>query len=137
MKIALIVALLTLLGLNINMAFSAQSLMQPDWSLALLLACLLAHRLSWFWVLPLMLLHDVVLYWSPASSFVMMAVIPLAMRYFDQRIGVSLLHRLLLLLLGVLLMLFDGWPLQASLLTLCLSVPLWHLMARQYAQQAA
>jgi len=134
--IALTVALLALLGLNMNMAFSS-SLMQPDWAMALLLASLLAQRHNWFWALPLILLHDVVLYWSPAASFMVMAVIPLAMIYFDQHLGAGLPQRLLLLLLALLAMLVDGWTLQAALLTMCLCVPVWHLLTRQYAQQAA
>jgi len=134
--IALIVTLLAVLGLGMNMAF-ASSLIQPDWAMALLLASLLAKRHNWFWVLPVTLLHDVVLYWSPAASFMVMAAIPLAMIYFDQHLGAGLPQRLLLLLLALLALPVDGWTLQASLLTLCLCVPVWHVLTRQYAQQPA
>jgi len=134
--IALTVTLLSLLGLNMNLAFSS-SLIQPDWAMALLLASLLAQRHNWLWALPVILLHDAILYWSPAASFMALAVIPLAMIYFDQHLGAGLPQRLLLLLLALLAMLVDGWTLQASLLTLCLCVPVWHVLTRQYAQQAA
>ncbi|EAU53667.1 hypothetical protein [Mariprofundus ferrooxydans] len=134
--ITLTVLLLALLGLNMNMAFSS-SLIQPDWALALLLASLLAKRHNWFWVLPAILLHDVTFYWSLATVFMVVAMIPLAMIYLDQHLGAGLPQRLVLLVLALLAMMADGWTLQACLLTLCLCIPVWHLLTRQYAQQAA
>ncbi|MDX8406369.1 MAG: hypothetical protein R8K50_09520 [Mariprofundus sp.] len=134
--IAVILTLLALLGLCLNMAFSG-SLVQPDWAMALLLASLLAHRHNWFWVMPVVLLHDIVLYWAPASGFIVIVLIPLAMIYLDQHLGAGLPQRMLLLLLSLLIMMSDGWTVPASLLTLCLCVPVWHLLTRQYAQQTA
>ncbi|TLS66969.1 hypothetical protein FE236_04140 [Mariprofundus erugo] len=134
--IAAPVMLFALLGLNMNMAFSS-SLMQPDWALALLLASLVAQRHNWLWVLPLVMLHDAVLYWSLETSFVVFAIIPFAMIYFDQHLGPGLPQRLLLVLLVLLAMFYDGWSADSCLLTLCLCVPVWHLLARRYAQYAA
>lgn len=134
--ITLSVLLLALLGLNMNMAFSS-SLIQPDWAMTLLLASLLAKRHNWFWVLPAILLHDVTLYWSVATVFMVVAMIPLAMIYLDQHLGAGLPQRLVLLVLALLAMMADGWTLQACLLTLCLCIPVWHLLTRQYAQPAA
>jgi len=128
--------IVSVLGLNMNMAFSS-GLIQPDWAMAVLLASLLAHRHNWLWVLPMMLLHDAVFYWQPAMAFLMMVVIPPAMIYLDEHLGAGLPQRLALLVLASLSMLLDGWSLQAGLLTLCLCVPLWYLLTRQYAQQAA
>jgi len=130
------IALLALLGISLNLAF-ASVLMQPDWALALLLASLLAHRHNWVWVLPGVLIHDVVLYWSFSLSFIVMALLPLAMIYLDQHLGAGLPQRLALMVAAVLSLLWPGWGLSACLLTLCLCVPIWHLLTRQYAQQAA
>jgi len=134
--IAITIVLLSLLGISLNLAFSS-TLMQPDWALALLLASLLAHRHNWVWVLPCVLVHDVVLYWSFSLSFIIMALLPLAMIYLDQHLGVGLPQRLALMLAAVLSLLWPDWGLPAVLLTLCLCIPLWHLLTRQYAQQVA
>ncbi len=134
--IAVTIALLALLGISLNLAFSSV-LMQPDWALALLLASLLAHRHNWVWVLPGVLIHDVVLYWSFSLSFIIMALFPLAMIYLDQHLGAGLPQRLALMLVAVFSLLWSGWGLPACLLTLCLCIPVWHLLTRQYAQQAA
>jgi len=135
--IAVTIALLALLGLSLNLAF-ASTLVQPDWALAVLLASLLAHRHNWVWVLPGVLIHDVVLYWSFGVSFLIMAILPLAMIYLDQHLGIGLPQRLTLMLLAVLAsLLWPGWGLSACLLTLCLCIPVWHLLTRRYAQQVA
>jgi len=134
--IGLIVLILAFIGINMNLTFSS-SLTQPDWALALLLASLLARRHNWVWVLPGALLHDITLHWTFSAMLPVLAVIPLAMIYLDQHLGTGLPQRLVLLLLAVLLLLPWGWGLQASLLTLCLCIPAWHMLTRQYAQQPA
>ncbi len=134
--IALMITALALLGISLNLAF-ANALMQPDWSLALLLASLLAHRHNWVWVLPCMLIHDVVLFWSFSSSFFIMALLPLAMIYLDQHLGSGLPQRLALMLVAVLSLLWPGWGLVTCLLTLCLCIPVWYMLTRRYAQQIA
>jgi len=134
--IAITMLLLALLGISLNLAFGG-ALMQPDWALALLLASLLAHRHNWVWVLPAVFIHDVVLYWSLNLNFVMMSALPLAMIYLDQHLGAGLPQRLMLMLAVVLSLLWPGWGLSACLLTLCLCIPTWHMLTKQYAQQAA
>lgn len=127
---------LVLLGLNLNLAF-ATLLAQPDWALALLLASLLAHRSNWIWVLPLAALHDAVLHWTLMATLPVLAAVPLAMIYFDQHLGAGLPQRLVLMVLVALLLLPLGWGVQATLLTLCLCVPLWYLLTKRYAQKTA
>ncbi len=134
--IPLLISLAALLGINLNLAFS-HSLTQPDWAAGALLAALLAHRHNWRWVLPMLCLHDIALYWSLSATLPAMALIPLAMIYFDQHLGVGLPQRLLLLLLAVVTLLLPGWSLPAMLLTLCGTVPLWYLLTRHYAQSPA
>jgi len=134
--IPIIIPILSLLGISLNLAFS-NMLMQPDWALALLLGSLLAHRHNWLWVLPCVLMHDVVLFWSFGASFLMVAMVPVAMIYLDQHLGVGLPQRLFLLLAVVFSLLQPGWGLATCLLTLCLCIPVWHLLTRQYAQQQA
>ena len=134
--IGLIIIVLAFFGISMNLAFSS-SLTQPDWALALLLASLLARRNNWIWVLPGALLHDLILHWTFTVSLPMLAVIPFAMIYFDQHLGPGLPQRFALLLLAVLLLLPWGWGFPACLLTLCLCIPIWHLLTRQYAQEPA
>lgn len=134
--IGLAIASLALLGLSLNLAFST-SLTQPDWALALLLAALLARRHNWVWVLPCIVLHDLVLHWSVGLSAVVVALIPLAMIYFDQHLGAGLPQRIVLMILASISLLYWGWAATALLLTLCLCVPIWHLLTGLYAQKPA
>jgi len=134
--IAIAMLLLAVLGISLNLAF-AGVLMQPDWALALLLASLLAHRHNWGWVLPAVLVHDVIFYGSLNINFIIMGILPLGMIYLDQHLGAGLPQRLMLMLTVVLGLLWPGWSVSACLLTLCLCIPIWHLLTRQYAQQAA
>jgi len=134
--IALMITALALLGISLNLAF-ANAMMQPDWALALLLASLLARRHNWVWVLPGMLIHDVVLFWSFSSSFFIMGILPLAMIYLDQHLGSGLPQRLALMLAAVFSLLWPGLGLAACLLTLCLCIPVWYMLTRRYAQQIA
>jgi len=136
MIIVTVIPLLALLGISLNMAFST-AMSQPDWALALLLASLLAHRNNWLWVLPCALIHDLILYWSFGTIALMMAIIPLAMIYLDHHLGAGLPQRIVLMLAAILTLPALGWDMQAALLTLCLCVPVWHLLTRQYARQAA
>jgi len=80
----------------------------------LLLASLLAHRHNWVWVLPCVLIHDVVLYWSFSTSFLMIAIFPLAMIYLDEHLGSGLPQRLALMLMAVLSLLWPGWGSQLA-----------------------
>ncbi len=134
--IAVAMLLLALLGISLNLAF-AGVLMQPDWALAVLLASLLAHRHNWAWVLPAVLLHDMIFYGEIQINFIIMALLPPAMIYLDQHLGAGLPQRLLLMLAAVTGLLWPGWGVPACLLTLCLCVPIWRLLTRQYAQQTA
>ncbi|GAV20247.1 hypothetical protein MMIC_P1211 [Mariprofundus micogutta] len=134
--IALTVTLISFLGMSLNLAFSA-SLMQPDWALALLLAAILAHRHNWIWVLPCTFLHDVILHWSFGSSFIVMALIPLAMIYFDRHLGPGIPQRVVIMAAAILSLVAWGWAMQAILLTLCLCVPVWYLLTGLYAKATA
>lgn len=134
--IAFVIVALALLGLNLNLAFAAL-LAQPDWALALLLASLLAHRSNWVWVLPAALVHDVVLHWSALATMPVLAVMPMAMIYFDRHLGPGLPQRVILMLLVTMPLLPLGWGLQAWLLTIFLCVPFWYLLTKRYAQYAA
>jgi len=134
--IAVTIILFALLGISLNLAF-AGVLMQPDWALALLLASLLAHRHNWMWVLPAVLLHDIIFYGAININFIIMGILPPAMIYLDQHLGAGLPQRLLLMLAAVLTLLWPGWGISACLLTLCMCIPVWHLLTRQYAQQTA
>ncbi|HXH72080.1 MAG TPA: hypothetical protein VNI58_04620 [Mariprofundaceae bacterium] len=133
--IAAWILLLSLGGLALNLAFS-QSMAQPDWTLSLLLAALLAHRGSWVWVLPATGFHDAVFYWTIWGNLPWLVVIPLLLPHLDERLGPGLPQRLTLLILTSLPMLFLGWSTLAWLLTLGLCVPVWFNLANVYARSA-
>lgn len=125
----------SLVGMAFNLAF-AQILPQPDWSLALLLAALLAHRGAWVWVLPGACVHDAVLYWSLWGCLPFLALIPLMLPHLDYRLGPGLPQRLLMLLLATIPVFSHGWGMSAWLLTLGLCMPLWFQLAKYYEQAA-
>ncbi len=134
--IAAVITLLALIGMALNLAFSG-SLLQPDWSLALLLASLLAHRQNWIWVIPAILIHDFIFYSSFSASFVALLLLPASMIYLDRHLGSGLPQRVVLMFIAGLSLLWPEWGFPATILTICLALPLWHLMTRIYAQQAA
>jgi len=131
MMINITMPLLALVGISLNLAFPI-AMTQPDWAVALLLASLLAHRHNWLWVLPCALIHDLVLYWSIGSITIMMSLIPLAMIYLDQHLGAGLPQRIALMLLIVLVLPSLGWSMQTAVLTMCLCMPVWYLLTKQY-----
>ena len=124
------------MGITLNLAFSSM-LIQPDWAWAILLAAVLAHRRNWLWVLPAALMHEWMLYWSIGSGVFLLALIPLAMIYFDRRLGPGLPQRMLLMVVALSALLLRGVDGQVLLLTLLLVVPCWHVMAGFYAKQSA
>lgn len=130
------VVLLAMLGLSLNLAFST-SMIQPDWAMALLLAGILARRHNWIWVLPCIFIHDIVLHWTVGLSFLVVALIPLGMIYFDQHLGAGLPQRIMMMIVASLTLLHWGWGVTALLLTLLLCVPIWHLLTGLYAQKTA
>ncbi len=134
--IAVSIALLVLLGLSLNLAFSA-SLTQPDWAMALLLAGILARRHNWIWVLPGIFIHDIVLHWSVGLSFAFVALIPFVLIYFDEHLGVGLPQRVVMMIIAPISLFYWGWESTAILLTLCLCVPIWYLLTSLYAQKPA
>lgn len=134
--IALAVSLAAMVGLSFNLAFS-NSLQQPDWAMALLLAALLAHRHNWVWVLPMMMVHDAMLHWSFGVTLIAMAVVPIGMIYFDQHLGPGLPQRVALMILAVLALPLRDWAVADMVLTALCCVPVWYLLTRRYAQAPA
>ena len=130
-----LVLLLSLLGWVLNLAFST-ILIQPDWSMALLLGALLAHRGSWPWVSVAVWLHDLVLHWSSFVSLPWMLLAPLFLLWSDAEIGPSLMQRCVVMIGVITPLWFWGWSFQACLLTLMLCVVVWYWVARSYAQPA-
>jgi len=127
--------LLAVAGLALNLVF-AESLLQPDWSLSLLLGALLAHRGYWPWIFAGTLLHDLVLYWSPFITLPWIMLAPLLMIWSDAQAGPSLVQRLIILGLFGCNLWFWGWLPQAVVLSLLLTIVVWHLVARKHAQPA-
>ncbi|MFQ5582284.1 MAG: hypothetical protein ACE5F3_06655 [Mariprofundaceae bacterium] len=126
--------LLSILGLNMNIGLAG--LLQPDWTLAMLLAALLAHRGSWPWVFPGIFTHDTVLHWSVWVCLPIVLLLPFIVAHMDGRLGPGLPQRLVLMLAATFPLLWWGWSLEQWLLTILLVIPVWHLLARIYARPA-
>jgi len=122
-------------GLGLSLASGGAA--QPDWTLALLLGVLLARRNAWPWILPIMLIHDLTLYWSVWTVFPIACLAPFSMASLDAQLGAGLPQRLALMVLVCLPILWQGAGIIQWLLTLILCIPLWHLAVRYYEHQYA
>jgi len=129
--------LLVLATVGVALSLASGGLLQPDWSLAILLAALLARHSLWPWVLPSLLVHDLALYWTPWGVFPLACLIPSIVRNLDEQIGPGLPQRMAMLLIVSLPMLHYGAGTMQWLLTLLLCMPLWHALARMYDRQYA
>jgi len=131
----LLLLALALTGLSLSLATGG--IMQPDWALAILLGALLARRGAWPWALPALLLHDMVLYWTPWGVFPLACLLPWILVRLDEQIGPGLPQRLVLLLIVSLPMLAHGSGTMQWMLTLLLCIPIWHLLVHLYDRQVA
>lgn len=119
-----------LLGLLFNMSF-ADTVMQPDWSLAILLAVLLSNRSTWFWVLPCVGLHDLILYWSIGVTLPYILFVALVLTYADLRLAPGQPQRWFGLVFGCLPLFIIGVDILSCLLTLTLATWAWSLLSSQ------
>lgn len=117
-----------LLGLLMNMSFSGL-LAMPDWSLAILLAILLSQRSTWYWVLPLIGLHDYLLFWSVWVVFPFATLAALLLMYADVNLAPGQYQRWVGLFLACAPLLFAhvGWL--SWLLTMTLTVWIWSYLS--------
>ncbi|MDQ7004729.1 MAG: hypothetical protein Q9N67_07375 [Ghiorsea sp.] len=117
-----------LLGLFINMSFS-WLLVMPDWSLSILLAMLLSQRSTWYWVLPLIGLHDYLLFCSVWVVFPFAVLSALLLMYADVSLAPGQYQRWASLLLACAPLLFAdvGWL--PWLLTVTLTVWIWSYLS--------
>ncbi len=127
--------LLSVCGMGLSMVLGGAA--QPDWSLALLLAALLAKRESWRWVLPAVFVHDGALYWSVWGAFPVACLLPRTLASLDAQFGAGLSSRLLMLGAVTLPMLGHGCGLRQWLLTVLACIPVWSLMAQFHESRFA
>lgn len=123
--------LATFIGVILNLAF-ASIIVQPDWSMAVLLAAVLAHRGNWPYVALGTGIHDFVLHWSLFACLPWILLTPALIAWSDAQIGANLLQRWFAMLLVISSLFFAGWGLMSCLLTLLLCLVLWHIIARFY-----
>ena len=123
-----ILVCVALLGLCINMSFSGV-LAMPDWSLAILLAILLSQRSTWYWVLPLIGLHDYLLFWSVWVVFPFAVLAALLLMYADIRLAPGQHQRWVGLVMVCTPLLFVGLGWFSWLLTITLTVWLWSYLS--------
>lgn len=120
----------SVIGLFLNLSFNGL-LTQPDWMYAILLAALLSDKSTWYWVLPLVLIHDAVLYWSATITFPITVIIVILLIYSDKRLGSGQQQRWLFLFAGCLPLLIQGISFWDWLLTMMLVVWLWFILSAQ------
>ena len=123
-----ILALAALLGLLLNMSLAGTN-PQPDWSLAILLAIVLSKRSTWYWVLPLIGLHDYLLFWSVWVVFPYAAIAVVLLSYADTRLAPGQPQRWLALVLGCAPLLLAGVDIVSWLMTLTLCTWLWSFLS--------
>ncbi len=120
------VIVLALLGIVANIVTSPGTIV-PDWGGALLIASLAARRHHWKWVFPLLLLHDALLCWSPWPLTLMMVAAGLLLTlHIDMQAGPALLQRLLMVLISLIPMWLQGWPMPSLVLSFLLILALWY-----------
>jgi len=110
-------------------------MMQPDWSLAILLGALLARRSNWPWVLPAVLVHDLMLYWTAWGAFPAACLLPLLLARLDSQIGAGLPQRLAMLIFVTSPMLAYGSGFMQWVLTMLCCIPIWHIAAHLHDRQ--
>lgn len=133
--IAPVILFFSLLGIFINLAMSG-SWVLPDWSAALLLGAILAHRGNWVWVVPAFWVHDLSLHWSSLVCLPFIVLLPLLLAHIDMRIGPALPQRVVLMIAASTPLLFYGWGMIAWLMTLTLCVCVWYILSDFYAEPA-
>lgn len=126
-----LILLLCIAGITCNLAFSGLAV-QPDWSLALLVASMLAHRGNWIWALPGAFVHDLALQWSVWMIVPFLALMPALMAMLDFQAGPGLPQRFFVLMLTTIPLLYWGWGFDAWLLTVLLCLSVWYILARHH-----
>jgi len=111
-------------GVFFNLSFAGM-MVQPDWSLAILVGTLLHNRHAWFWILPYVMFHDLVLYWSLWVTFPYVLVTVMLIFYVDHRLAPGQPQRWFGLVLCCTALLFVGVDIWTWLLTLTLSIAVW------------
>jgi len=117
------------------LSLASGGMMQPDWSLGILLGALLARRSNWPWVLPAVFVHDLMLYWTPWGAFPAACLVPLLLARLDSQIGAGVLQRLAMLVFVTLPMLAHGSGYMQWLLTVLLCIPIWHIAVHLHDRQ--
>jgi len=129
--------LLALAVTGLGLSLATGGLLQPDWTLAILLGALLARRSTWMWVLPGLLMHDLALYWTPWGVFPLACLFPVLVQTLDEQLGPGLPQRMgLLIMMSIPMLVYDAGLIQ-WLLTLLLCIPIWHLLVHMYDSQIA
>ena len=124
---------LALFGLLLTMSFAGQ-FAQPDWSLAILLAILLSKRSTWYWVLPLIGLHDFFLFWSVWVVFPFSVLAAILLAYADTRLAPGQHQRWVSLVLVSIPILFAGIDVLSWLLTITLTIWIWSMLSSKREQ---
>ena len=124
----LYLGLAAFLGLLFNLSFAGQ-FVQPDWCFSILLAVLLSRHETWFWVLPLLGLHDFLMFWSVWVTFPFVLLSTGILMYADTRLAPGQPQRWAALFLSCSPLLLAGLDITSWLLTLTLTIWLWFLLS--------
>ncbi|RMH50531.1 MAG: hypothetical protein D6682_06690 [Zetaproteobacteria bacterium] len=122
----LLPALPALAGILLNL-ITPPTIVVPDWGWAVAVAALAARRHHWLWALPLLLLHDLLLYQEARPLLLPAVAIGLLLvLYIDRQSGPALPQRLLMVIVAATPLAAEGWSPRAIALSLLFAIPLWH-----------
>ncbi|MDQ6963409.1 MAG: hypothetical protein Q9M13_00650 [Mariprofundales bacterium] len=129
--IPLLGSVLAIAGMVLNIS-GTNTVTLPDIGGALLIAAVVARRRHWRWVFPLLILHDMVLYWSALPITLLFVIFALFLVIqVDVRLGAALPQRIVMIVLSHLPMVIEGYTPQAITLSLLLTFVLWYWIREQ------
>jgi len=121
MKAKLIAA--SLAGLLANLAWPAVA--QPDWAAALLVGITLARVQEWPWTIPLLALHDALLFGAGFGVALWAGAAAWSLPRIDQRIGPGSPQRFVWGLFCLLPLAWHGWSATSQLMSVLGLVVAW------------
>ncbi|MDX8394205.1 MAG: hypothetical protein R8K21_06445 [Mariprofundales bacterium] len=118
---AFVYSICCLLLMTINISSTG---LWPDWSFALLMAAVLTRRYHAVWAIPMLLLHDIILYANIFAFWPWLLLMLVVEAYSDIIIGPSIPQRILVLIVSPIPLLWHAHE-PVYILTILACLPLW------------
>ncbi|MBF0281585.1 MAG: hypothetical protein HQM07_03345 [Zetaproteobacteria bacterium] len=122
--------LLASVGIFINFTVNSFPLFQPDWCLAVIVGATLAHRVFALWSIPVIIAHDLILYWSIWITPPLILIYPIIISQMDYKLGPGQPQRFIWLLIFTAPLLLNQWHPISAILTLLLAIYTWHICSK-------